>query len=145
MKDIIQIYKREGVFNPHNYTPENRKKFHDSKFLLESESGFIENHTLVLPIACKNEPDLNKSSLVIIQDTVGLKSILTDKKEVKLSEYIVQSELDYLKSASKEYYLLKQLRILNSFEFFKVRKIDTDKYELFIDYASNASCSYNFV
>ena len=140
MIDIIQIYKSKEYFTKNDYTPENRKSFHDLEHIFDSNQGYLEKNTLILPIEHKNQLQIKNADLIIIQDIKDWESFLVNKhlKNIDLPQWYNQSTREFIIADNKTIFPLAQLNSPKSFEVFKIVKSENNEFELFIDYLSNS-------
>lgn len=140
MIDVIQIYKSKEIFTKSTYTPENRKLFNDLGDSFDSTQGYLENETLILPIECKNLPDIKTADLIVIQDIRGWESFVENKylESLNLPDWFKKSRRDFLISDNKNLFAFRQLSTAKSLEIFKIRKSADGFYELEIDYSTNS-------
>ncbi len=114
MIDIFQVFFQTKFFNPANYNADSRNEFHTLKKTYQSNSGYLENDILFLPLNSKDKITVNNTELIVIQENLNVR----DKKSNKVFAY-------------------QNTKSLNAFSFFKFRKINDNQYEWFIDYELN--------
>ncbi len=129
MIDIIQIYKSKAIFGKADYTPNNRRQFENISIEVYSSMGYVKNQSLFLPFEYKNQPNLNTSDLIIIQDITGFNPYLANKDVNHKGLRTGNNELIFG---------IKHVEIPKSFEIFKICKKQDDNYDLYINYVANS-------
>ena len=122
---VIQVYKSIAVFTKNEYSPQGRKSFHHLEAVIDSRQGFLEDGVLILPLEYKSVVNTKNTEIIIIQDTL-------QNKKPELNRGPDSSD-------SGEAIVLNQLGTPKEFEVFRIQRAGKEKYEIFIDYNSNAS------
>ena len=120
MIEVIQVFKRREVFTKEDYNPLNRKTLEELPKSITSESGYLEEKKLILPLAYKGQPE--NPELVILLDTLY--------PNTETARCWPEKTTDVL--------LFRQMNALKSFGIFKIKKSATG-FELYLDYSSHSS------
>jgi hypothetical protein len=72
--DVIQIHKSEKVFKKTNYTSADRAEFWNPSEVIASESGYLKEDVLLLPIKYQNVLNFQGCELIILIDGLGFRS-----------------------------------------------------------------------
>ena len=114
--DVIQIHRSEKVFKKINYTSEQREEFWNPLNVIESESGYLKEGVLVLPIKYQNSLNFQECELIILNDGLGFQ----DRSEI--------TEIE----------IFRGLKAPKKVGIFTIQKTSSDCYALSLNFKDNS-------
>ena len=139
MTHIIQLFKSHTRVSKPNYTPEKRKSISEWPESIESQTGFLEDETLILPKDKENQPNLRSARLVIIQDILGFQpeQIMNAWGKQNVPSWFSESRIAYELSENPQFGSFLYSSKPWPFELFRIEIEEQNAFSLFLNHLAN--------
>jgi hypothetical protein len=141
MPAIIQVFKSVVRVPKPDYNTTFRHWAEHWDSIIPSLSGFISDNTLFLPLSEKQNTDITKAELIILQDTKDPKKVLSERGIRNTRDPF---EEEAIKRITENYLHIENMYCMGpfrskAFEIFKLEKNSENNFNLYLEYTANKS------